>query len=306
MSRLSQLPRRPAGGPFPPGDARRPGAERRLARRAAAGGAALLVLIPSCSVISKVNSARKGIDNLAHGTTGDKRLDALLAKFGEGQKATFKAVYTVHTTSTTATTAGSGAPAKPGTYTLEQKLPMSRLDEDSGDGQTLVFIDDGTSTWTCTPDANGTDANGKAQPGCLQGQSTSSSSGSDVGVGVLALGGFGALFNPTVFLGAFKNLAFLTGITITTRDFNKSVAGMDTQCVEAHVSGGKQKAFTSQYCATTDGILAYSDDGQGDLVELTSLARSVSDADFKPPSPPVTVPTAQPTPGRQYRPLHAP
>jgi hypothetical protein len=229
-----------------------------------------LLLGAGCGTVNKINAVRKTVNNLANGTTGDKKLDALIARFDQGTKAVFVAEYKVTTSS------GSSSSAKPGVYRVAQKPPKSRFEfGDTASSDREIIIDNGTDTFTCSP--------GAAE--CLQ-----SAGGGGSGTGAaFAAGAFGFL-NPTVFIGAIKAFAPLAGIKVVTQDSTKSLAGQTSDCVTATVSGGGQKSHTSIYCATKDGVLAYSDDGSGDIVELTKYDTNVADSEFTPPKPTTTDP----------------
>jgi hypothetical protein len=229
-----------------------------------------LVVGAGCGSVHKINAIRQTVNNLANGTTGDKKLDAMISRFDQGTKAVFVAEYKATTSS------GSSSSTKPGVYRVAQKPPKSRFEfGDTTSSDREIIIDDGTDTFTCSA--------GSAE--CLQSRG---SGGSESGA-AFAAGGFGFL-NPTVFIGAIKAFAPLAGIKVVTQDSTKSLAGQTADCVTATVSGGGQKAHTSIYCATNDGVLAYSDDGSGDIVELTKYDTNVSNSEFTPPKPATTDP----------------
>src|ERR1700686_497367 len=108
-----------------------------------------LTFLAGCGTVNKIKAVGQTASNLAHGTTGDKKLDALIAQFGQGTKAVFVPRYKVPTAST-----GSYG-TKAGVYRVAQKPPKSRFElGDAGSTERQVIIDGGTNSMVCSPGAS--------------------------------------------------------------------------------------------------------------------------------------------------------
>src|SRR3954467_10919566 len=202
----------------------------------------------SCGAISEA----KKIKDVASGKTAKRIQD--FEKRAEAAKAL---TYTVDYE-------GRSKGDKPEKIHIAQKPPKSVYQQ--GDS---TFVDDGKTTFVCTPDSN---SGGKIQ--CLE----SGPSGANPQ-------GFVQALSVTGVFAGLTALAIIPGISV--KDTNRDIAGEKVDCVTIE-STRKDAKGKFESCVTKDGILAFTDDGDGNVFTMTSFKRSASDGDFKLPGPAVT------------------
>jgi hypothetical protein len=190
----------------------------------------------------------KKVKDLASGKTGKK-----IEEFQKRSEAAAKLVYT-------ADYEGQSKGNKPEKVHIAQKPPKSLYSQ----GDTEI-IDDGSKTYICSPDGN---TPPKIQ--CLE----SGPSGVNPQ-------GFTQVLSSTAVFAGLTALAIIPGVNV--KESTRSVAGENLDCISIEAN---KKKFES--CVTKDGILGFTDDGEGNVFTLTSFNRSASDSDFKLPGKAVT------------------
>ena len=202
----------------------------------------------SCGAISEA----KKIKDVASGKTA-KRIEDFEKRAETAKTLTYTVDYE-----------GRSKGDKPEKIHIAQKPPKSFYQQ--GDS---TFIDDGKTTYLCTPDSN---SNGKIQ--CLE----SGPSGANPQ-------GFVQALSVTGVFAGLTALSIIPGITV--KDTNRDIAGEKTDCVTIE-STRKNDKGKFESCVTKDGILAFTDDGDGNVFTMTSFKRSAADSEFKLPGPAVT------------------
>jgi hypothetical protein len=188
------------------------------------------------------------VKDLASGKTAKKIQD-----FQKRSEAAAKLTYT-------ADYEGQSKGNQPEKVHIAQKPPKSIYSQ----GDTQV-IDDGSKTYICSPDGN---TPPKIQ--CLE----SGPSGVNPQ-------GFTQVLSSTAVFAGLTALAIIPGVNV--KESTRSVAGENLDCISIEAN---KKKFES--CVTKDGILGFTDDGDGNVFTLTSFKRSASDSDFKLPGKAVT------------------
>lgn len=230
---------------------------------------ALALVFSACGGVRKANEARKTVgdiketaENLEKGTSGDKKLDAFLAKAEKAQKTAFTAEYSVKQKDADEDDEGSE-------LRLVQDPPKGRIEIREATGGATIYVDDGEDLHICSESPDG-EVNCTVQAGAGgQGQS---------------LATFTAAFNPVALLGFLKAFVPLLGDLVEVRHFAKTLAGERLDCVEFSVKDDDddKNPKVSSYCITDDGVFAYSDDGEK-ISELKDYEASADDDEFEPP-----------------------
>lgn len=224
-------------------------------------------LASGCGAAKKANDARRAVndikktsENLDKGTTGDKDLDAFIARADKAKTLTYTAAYAV-------TQKGGGSPS---TMRIVQAPPKARLEFAESDGGKTIYIDDGTDTINCFITKEVT------KPTC----NTNKGAGGHADDFQAA----GLLFNPVQILAYMKAFVPLLGTKVQTKKLSKPLAGASADCYEFTVKQDDKTAPTvSTYCLNADGVFAYSDDGST-TSELTSYSTKADPADLKAPA----------------------
>lgn len=157
------------------------------------------------------------------------------------------------------------------TITFYSKSPNSRYDSVDSDGSSTSYIQTPDATYICSSSADQTDQT------CIQ------SAGS--GTGSAGLGLFGGFFSPAI-VTAMVAAAEVTGINIDKS--NETIAGTDATCFSAEDNGE-----TSKFCFSDSGVLlaTQTTDSSGTSgMVATAYSTDVSDSDFQPPYPVMTIP----------------
>lgn len=228
----------------------------------------VVFLASGCGVAKKANEARKTVndikktsDNLEKGTTGDKDLDAFIARADKAKTLSYTAEYKVTQKDS------SGGPS---TMRIVQAPPKGRLEFADADGSKTIYIDDGVDTINCfvTPDVD--------KPTCTTNKGEGGHADDFQSAGLL--------FNPVQILAYMKAFVPLLGTKVQTKKLTKTIAGGNVDCYEFSVKqDGKTAPDVSTYCLNSDGVFAYSDDGST-TSELTRYSAKVDSADLKAPA----------------------
>ena len=184
-------------------------------------------------------------------------LSQLQALRGDVQQAEGKITYTE-----------TGASGSTTSITYYSKPPNGRYDSTESDGSTTVYIETPATTYICTSKE----------------QICTATAGS--GTGSAALGLLSAFFNSSS-IDVLVAAAQAQGISITRS--SESIAGTDATCYSGQNNGNAEKL-----CFSDSGVLLseQTTDASGSTTGLTATAYSseVSDSDFAPPYPVLTIP----------------
>jgi hypothetical protein len=185
-----------------------------------------------------------------NGDGGDDLLSQLEQYGGEIDQITGTFIYTNPDDSGDATT-----------ITYYNDPPRARWDQD-----TTSFITNGSETYVCD----------SSDETCIQ---------YDAATGEAFIGAFGLLFSST-YVNALVAGARAAGIDVETS--SETIAGIDANCFSGESEGESYK-----FCFSDEGLLLLEEFGGGEggfRLEATSVSSDVSDADFEPPYPVMTLP----------------
>lgn len=226
--------------------------------------AATLLVLGGCGAAKKANEARQAVgdikeaaDNLESGSTGDKELDALLARAETAQTSTFRARYEMD----------SGGSISAMTIAQKGKKSKFEVGDDSG---RAVFLDDGTDTYSCFPFGE------DGELSCTKGEG-------EGGQGSMATAAIG--FSPATMLASIRGVLPLVGASLELEHFSDTKAGQGVDCVRFTYTEGSAEGSDGPdvFCISKAGIWAYSEQSNGDTVELVDYSEEVDDDEFDVP-----------------------
>lgn len=221
-----------------------------------------MLVTGGCGAAKKANEAREAVGNAKEvaenpekGTSGDKKLDALLARAEKAQTATFRAEYEM---------GDDGS-----TLVLIQKGKKSRWETKDGDSR-FVMIDDGTDSFSCYPTGE---------------DETMQCTNSEGAGGGGSMAGMTAGFSPVAMLASIRTMLPLLGASLDVEHFSDTKGGEDVDCVKFTFTeeGEAKPDEPSTFCVTKAGVWAYTEDGGGQTIELIDFSEDVSDDDFELP-----------------------
>lgn len=215
-----------------------------MRRLSAVAGASLLLAVAGCDGVREVRDAGAGLDERA------RSMRDLAATFEGVAKLTYTATYEWRRS--------DGVNVHP---VLAQRPPRSSFRQ--GD---QLLVDDGQRLVHC--------AGQRGQERCRE-------VGPHTGAGVYAAaseipGSSLAVLHPTPFLGYYSAPSLIQGAS--TSRTRRIIAGESSECVTVEHTQGDAKGKRFGGCTTNDGIVSRYDDGEGNVVTLTRLERSVDDA----------------------------
>lgn len=226
--------------------------------KSVAVGSAMALLLVACGPAKDIKDAADGIRSVG------KDSEALQARLDRSKGLTFTATYEV-----------KGASGAVEEVVIAQSPPKSSYRQ--GDTQ---LIDDGKRIYSCSKDDNGS---GTKTTQCLDIGAHSEDGIYGAGAGV----GFGLAFSPVAFIALYSAAAIIPGVEAgkSTRD----IAGQSSECVSIKVTRGSDKGSAFEGCTTDDGVLSYSDSGDGkEAVTLKKFEKRADNAAFTPPAKPRT------------------
>ena len=214
-------------------------------------GVGLIVALVALSGCGAIGEAKK-IKDVASGKTA-KQIEDFQKRADKAKTLTYTVEYQG--------TSSNGSKSEK--IFIAQKPPKSVYKQ--GDS---TIIDDGSKTFVCSPDSS------TNQTQCLE----SGPSGASPQ-------GFVQALSVTGVFAGLTALAIVPGITV--KNSSRNIAGEKVDCVSVE-STRKNDKGKFESCVTSDGILAFTDNGDGDVFTMTSFKRSASDSDFKLPGKAVT------------------